>query len=174
MCYYKVVSTPNQTINFELKKVDKITDFIGDKKFDEALNLIKSLQNVNQVDSYGNPIICVAAAFGGLEIIKYLIEEKNVDVNSKSSINMTPLMDASLHSNLDIVEYLISKHADINAANDDFDTALSLALENSSDKVIICLLNNGADKNYIHPNEGSMLEIAKRHLRNDVIYLFEN
>jgi len=59
--------------------------------------------------------IHLAASLGRLQLLKYLVEEKKVDVNSVTSfdIQKTPLICASKEGHLGVVNYLIKKNADI-------------------------------------------------------------
>ena len=50
-----------------------------------------------------------------LEIVKYLVEKKKADVNSKNNYHETPLHHACSYGSLAIVKYLVEKGADVNA-----------------------------------------------------------
>ena len=62
-----------------------------------------------------------AARYGTVEDIRYFIEVKGVSANIKEPDrdNDTPLHTASYHGNIEVVKYLISKEANINAKMDD-------------------------------------------------------
>ena len=64
---------------------------------------------------------------GHLKVIKYLIENGKVNVNSKDDDGWTALMRASWRGYSEIVKYLVEKGADINIKNNDGKTTLDLA-----------------------------------------------
>ena len=64
---------------------------------------------------------------GHLKVIKYLIENGKVNVNSKDDDGWTALMRASWRGYSEILQYLIEIGADINIKNNDGKTALDLA-----------------------------------------------
>ncbi len=69
-----------------------------------------------------------AALNGDLEQVKTLIEKEGVDINAKESeAGATALMWASGYKELEVVQYLINKGADINAKIDNGRTALMWA-----------------------------------------------
>ena len=78
-------------------------------------------------DSKADTLVNVALN-GKLEQVKTLIEKEGVDINAKESeTGATALMGASGYGELEVVQYLINKGADINAKNDNGGTALMVA-----------------------------------------------
>ena len=59
-----------------------------------------------------------------LEIVKYLVDIKKADVNSKNNYHETPLHHACSYGSLAIVNYLVEKGADVNALDDKGETLL--------------------------------------------------
>ena len=104
-----------------------------------------------------------AAQNGNLEKVKTLIEKEGVDINAKETetkFGFTALIAASNsfgYSNLEIVKYLISKGADINATTNYGVTALMMASLSGSlavvkalvegKKAFISIFSKGADIN---------------------------
>jgi ankyrin repeat protein len=57
------------------------------------------------------PSILLAAKYGSLDIVKYLIQDKGVDPQTRSEgSDKSPILVAAEHGNLDIVRYLIEDH----------------------------------------------------------------
>ncbi|MBR3628633.1 MAG: ankyrin repeat domain-containing protein, partial [Elusimicrobia bacterium] len=70
---------------------------------------------------------------GNLELIKYLIKEKKLDVNSKSYFhNKTVLSSSCKSGNIDLVKYLIKHGADVNVKNKYGQTILFSACESGN------------------------------------------
>ena len=94
-----------------------------------------------------------SALNGDLAKIKQLVEQQGVDVNAQySSTGGTALMYASLRGHLEIVKYLISKGADVNAKNDDGWTALMYASLRGHLEIVKYLISKGADINAKNDN----------------------
>ena len=78
--------------------------------------LIENGADISYTDSYGVSIFDEAIDLGNINLIKYLIYEKGVNVNKTSrDSQLTPLMLASCYGLLDIVKLLVENGADINA-----------------------------------------------------------
>ena len=77
-----------------------------------------------------------------------LLLAKGADVNAQltgaGAEGYTALMFASTNNKLDLVEYLISKGADVHLKAEDGTTALSLAVKEKNDKMIKLLKAKGA------------------------------
>ncbi len=92
-----------------------------------------------------NKKLHIPAGEGNLEEVKHQIEVNKVNVNSRNIAKQTPLMYASKEN---IVQYLISKGADVNAQSSNGTTALMYAIVDA-DKTDVAkiLIANGADVN---------------------------
>lgn len=88
-----------------------------------------------------------AADKGDLGTIKKLGSESAVLVNEKDSEGWTPLHYAAARGNLEIVKYLLSQGADINAKENMEYTPLINAVATSHYDVVRCLVEHGADLN---------------------------
>jgi len=83
---------------------------------------LKSNEEIKQyIDNNTNIIEKTAfylAKKGNLEVIKYLIEEKNLDVNIKDKSRETILFNACESGNLELVKYLVEeKKLNVNIEN---------------------------------------------------------
>lgn len=117
-----------------------------------SLNYIKkALKNgadVNFNSSDINPVLIKSSQKGRLDIVKYLIEKCEADVNIKTKHDYTLLMSACNGDveHLDIVKYLVEHGANINYTNDNFNNnALSYAISNDYYSSAEYLIKNGAD-----------------------------
>jgi len=127
---------------------------------------------------YGSMPIHVAAMFGHLGIVKYLIEENNVDINVKSMVSeKTPLHCAAEEGKLNVVDYLVKAGAHIDQpCNEKGEaTALQLACCTGQEEIVTYLVDAGAN---IHignrvDGETALLFAAKEGAEAVVKYLIE-
>ena len=89
-------------------------------------------KNLTIQNNYGDTPLYISLQYNHLPIVKYLIEQKNIDINIKGQYNIAPLNIAYSHGNLDIFKYLISKGSDINFRCLCGDSALHFAVEDNN------------------------------------------
>lgn len=58
-----------------------------------------------------------AAANGRIELVEFLVNEKNANINHADEDKWTPLMSAASAGHADVVNFLLSKGASVNAVN---------------------------------------------------------
>jgi ankyrin repeat protein len=68
---------------------------------------------------YGNQLL-VFADEGNLDSVRYMVEQKNADINFPDYFGVTPLMFAAQQGYDSIVIYLIEQGANVNLASKDF------------------------------------------------------
>ena len=73
-----------------------------------------------------------AATDGNKELVKILLDRKDIDVNAITSRGRTALTGASSRGQSEIVEILIKAGADVNIKNAQNQNALNMAMGNSS------------------------------------------
>ena len=84
--------------------------------FDTIKLLIDSGIDIYKCDDHGVSLLDEAIVTGDLELVRYLVDEKGMDVNmTKRKSGFTPLMQAASYGYTDIVRYLLEKGADIHA-----------------------------------------------------------
>ena len=121
--------------------------------------LISKGADVNIRDQNGKCTIHYASQGGLLSIIKYVIERCNCDIDIRDFTNQTPLHYAcqiysdKKESQLQIIQYLISKGANIEAKDNKGMTPLHYATLSFRPAVIKFLLSKGANRN-IKDNDG--------------------
>jgi len=105
-----------------------------------------------------NDGLLIAAKKANLDLLKYFIEEKGVDVNYQKNITVsgmtdidtvsyTALQEASKeYEGLECVKYLIEKGADVNNHGSFGNTALHMSASDSCIEIAQYLIDNGADK----------------------------
>ncbi len=121
---------------------------------------------------FGNTLLTLACNAGKLEILKYLIDHKEIAVEEATSISRKTLLHlASERDHFDIVQYLVEeKEADFQAETKDGKTPLHFVCESGHLDILKYLIEvKGA---IFKPFINTLLTLAYRHL--DVIkYLVE-
>jgi ankyrin repeat protein len=106
--------------------------------------------NVNVSDFNGNTALHMSSSNGFLDVVKYLIEELKVDINSRNKTNSTPISWAALNGQKDVVKYLIEKGADVLIKNNNNKLPSECAYDNGYFEVADLLLTK---ENEIKKNE---------------------
>ena len=88
---------------------------------------------------------------GDLDIVRYLVE-RGAQVNITTKWGLTPFMLACVWGHLPIVDYLFPRILDIEASDNDNETALSHACKAEQVEIVQFLLKKGADPNKIKPS----------------------
>ena len=96
--------------------------------------------NVSFADS-----IWESAFSGNQTTVQKYVEKIGVDVNARDDLGNTALHYAALKNRFDVVAYLISKKADVNAINQYKQPVFQLAIDGQSSESLKLLLENGAD-----------------------------
>jgi|GEM_PF-1730184 len=90
----------------------------------------------------------LAAQRGQLNIVKYMLEELNADINSSTNEGETALIFAATKNHLKVAEYLLDKGANIDKAKSDGKTAITVATVNGNAEMVNLLMNKGATLNF--------------------------
>jgi len=104
--------------------------------------------------------IFTAAQKGTIEDVKYFLEEKGTDVNTRGPHDFTPLHAAALGRNLETAQFLISKGADIHAIDKAGLAPLTAAAFVNNVELAKILISKGADVNVRAPNGSTPLHAA--------------
>ena len=110
--------------------------------------------DIKPVDRNGSNCLHYACSTqNNMEIIQYLIEKLNFDVNQKNNIGWLPLTYSVLHGDLEAVKYFIEIKG-VNLFNKDIigDTFLHIAAEFGRLEVVKYLLSKGLDKSIKNNN----------------------
>ena len=86
------------------------------------------------------------AAYGNLDVVKFLTSLPETNVSSRDNDGRTPLGAAAANGHLEIVKYLTSlPETNIDSQDDKGGTPLILSASNNHPKVVEFLLQKGAD-----------------------------
>jgi len=94
-------------------------------------------------DDYGKTALMYAAGRGHPDIVRYLVDEKKVNVNQPDDDGKTPLMYAAESGNPEVFHYLIEKGVDISAASKKVGSVLPHAAAGDNPSILqYCLEKN--------------------------------
>uniref|UniRef100_A0A673JZP9 Ankyrin repeat domain 16 n=1 Tax=Sinocyclocheilus rhinocerous TaxID=307959 RepID=A0A673JZP9_9TELE len=93
----------------------------------------------------GDTLLHYAARHGHMEIVRYLVEELNMDIEVYNNDYKRALHEASSMSQYECVRYLIARGAKIDSLKKADWTPLMMACTRRNLKVVLELLNHGAD-----------------------------
>lgn len=108
----------------------------------------------------GNTCLCTAALCGKLDVCKFLVEEKSIDINEKNQFGKKPIFYATEKGHVDIVKFFISKGADVNEVGYDGVPLLFLAYQKGQMEVHKILIENGAETNCNDKNGLNLLHYS--------------
>jgi uncharacterized protein len=121
-------------------------------------NLVERGTSPDTSDADGNSLLMLAARSGHVQIVSYLVSRKAA-VNGRNKYGDTALMAASLKGHVEVAKALIANGAEVNSNGW---SALHYAAFEGRPALIRLLLDSGADKNAVAPNEYTPLMLAVR------------
>lgn len=138
---YIIINTIDYQIKLFLYKIDELIDAakIGDSQ--KIKKLIECKYNIYEKNNKGWDALIVATYNGHLDLVKFLVENLNWNVNTHNNNGTSFLMYAmtysSMHNNLDLLKYVINLE-DINLFHKDFmgKNVLDYAIEYNNLEVI--------------------------------------
>jgi len=129
---------PNQEVEISEDEYAPLLFFALRKRVD--VDIIKLLIDSGADKEYmtydGVGLLDEAVVFGDIEIIKYLIEELKMDINTtKRKSGMTPFMQACCYGKLDLISYIKDCGADMEARDKNGMNALDYSRKLGQKKV---------------------------------------
>ena len=155
--------TPEPDEEFE----DELEEACSKGNLDVVKAFLAAGGDVNRTNQYGHSLIQTAAARGQLAVVRLLVE-------LGASISKA-LTFAAQNGNTDVVQYLLSKGADVDEViNDRSDTPLMSASAFGHEDVVKVLLSHGANVNARNKYGQTAAEQASWAEQKDVIELLKN
>lgn len=99
---------------------------------------------VNRTDVYGRVPLHYASLHGRLDMINALLAVDSDTINLIDHDNFRPLVHAIIHNNLDCVQMLVEKGAQLNSISETDHAPLNLACKHGSYAIVELLLTKGA------------------------------
>jgi len=162
-------------LNNELKTILN-KDNLNRALLEEATKLIIAGADVNLQFKWGLTTLIWATYHGYKDIVKLLLNHKDINIHLKDDSSYTALMKATYYGHKDIVELLLN-HKDINVNMQDNwgKTALMLATMNNYKDIVELLLNHKDININMQNNNGSTsLMIAAYYDHKDIVELLLN
>lgn len=109
---------------------------IYDKKIEFLEKVLPDIKDDSTHQTYmGYNVLENAAFLNELSVVKYLVEEKNYNVNSTSAGNTTALMYAAKNNSIDVCNYLLENGADKSLKDNSGKNAYDYAIENNFSEI---------------------------------------
>ena len=145
---------------------------IGD--FNKVKTLIESKPSLlNKKDKNGESLLHKAAAYGHLDICKYVIS-KGIPVDIEiPDAKATPLMLAVSFNNIKVVEYLLLRGANINKQDCNGVSSMHYAVSRNLPEMVSFLKNNHADLDLKDKICRTPLDVAKEEQNAEIKNLLE-
>ncbi|XP_048240955.1 ankyrin-1-like [Haliotis rufescens] len=105
--------------------------------------LMRKGANVTLVNAYGNNILHWACLGGHIAMVRYVLSQYSVDVNSRTKAGSTPLMKAAYCGHRDVSDYLVCMGANISLVDEDGDSILHWACRGGHAKMVQHILAQG-------------------------------
>jgi ankyrin repeat protein len=112
-------------------------------------------------DQIGRTHLARACASGDLKSVQLQLKERPEDKNLPDNAGNTPLQIASLEGHVDTVEALLQAGCDVDCRNNEKDTPLIDAIENSRLEVVKLLLKYGANPRLVNAKGFEPLDILE-------------
>lgn len=136
------------------------TALIHWKSIDTLKILLRALETNLDTPRFATEML-LAAEFGRIDVLKYLIEEKGANPNICDRTRNTPLWTSSFHGKLELVQYLLENGAQIDRPNMGGETPLLAASAGGKLDVVMLLVEKGADVNRSNNYQQTPLSIAR-------------
>lgn len=135
------------------------------------MDIVKSILEQNEIDD-GNMVLVPPGQKGHDSLIRFFLDENEMDVNLQDGLGYTALMHAAQGGYTRVVSLLLSRNnIDVNKHNKDGDTALFCALKQGYSDVIRFLLSrNDIDANNHNKHGYKALICALKAGHSDVIH----
>lgn len=113
--------------------------------------------NIDATNRNGETTLMMAAIFGLMPEVKYLVENKAAIFNQSG---WTPLHYAASSGQTDIATYLLEQGALVNALSESNTTPLMMAVRSGNIETVSVLLKNGADMQIVNHQGFTAIDVA--------------
>ena len=114
-------------------------------KYEIFLFLLESGADIETVDIDGSDVLINAAASGNLEMVRFLVEEKNCDIGYTDNNGVTPFLASCGSGNIETIKYFVEKGADTRVRSVSNGTPLASATYSGNADAVKYLLDLGCE-----------------------------
>lgn len=164
-----ILSQPNNTIDYRDK--DGKTALLLAIENKSEWNVVTLFSNGAlpwDCDNKKNNALIIASKVGCIQIVNFIMDTYDIDINSRNINLNSALMKASKHGHGEIIKSLISKNAETELTNKDGSTALLIACKQGHLKIVQLLLGLNANIE-CHNKEGITPVIASCKSNNYIL-----
>ena len=145
---------------FDVYKLSRFGTHLPDTYKQDISNLMEKGANLNRVVHDGEPLINIAIISCDVDTVKLMLEN-GVEINLCNDQGVTPLMKAVESGNKDMVKlFLENNTVDVDAVDEDNNTALYRAIKNQYVEIAEMLIDKGADVNMVCEGDYTPLDWA--------------
>ncbi|XP_067660308.1 ankyrin repeat domain-containing protein 50-like [Haliotis asinina] len=128
--------------------------------------------NVTIIDGFGIDILHSACLVGDVEVVKYVLSQRTVDINDKVRCGRTAVMLAAEYGHKDVVELLVDKGADVSLVDRTGGNILHCASLGGDAEVVNYILSKDiVDINSIGYRKKTPVMIAGQNGHTEVVHL---
>ncbi|XP_067652079.1 putative ankyrin repeat protein RF_0381 [Haliotis asinina] len=134
--------------------------------------LVTKGANMSLVDRFGINILHSACLGGDVEVVKHVLSQNMLDINSREQCGRTAVMLAAENGHKDVVEFLVDKGADLSLVDETADNVLHCACRGGDAGVVKYILSkNRVDINRRGLHELTPIMMARRCKHREVVEL---
>jgi uncharacterized protein len=138
-------------------------------------HLIKDESVIHKMSDDGFPPLTLACYFGHFGIVKKLAQLGcNLNLKASNNTKVGPIHAAIANENIEIMNYLIKKGADVNSKQANNITPIQAAVTKENLKICNILCKNGADIFELNIEGNSALSLAIKTKNKKILQLFNN
>ena len=135
----------------------------------QVCSLIADGAEINTSDQYGTTALMFAVIWA-IQKWRDSLVDAGANVNlARKTYGLTALMLAASNQQLDIIQLLLSRGADVNAVNEDGSTALMIAALKGYLEIVKTLLDAGAEAGIVDKHGDTALKIAIKQGHTEVV-----
>ncbi|XP_063414421.1 putative ankyrin repeat protein RBE_0220 [Mytilus trossulus] len=162
--YYSIVKAllqHNADVNqCDIKGNSPLLVAASDSPLETVKILSSKMSDFSKCNSLGQTPICVASIHGRVDVLKYLLQFCNELVSKPDNEGRSPLFIACKKGYLEIVQLLLSNHADVSQSDWSKRSPLFIASAKGHDDIVKTLLQNKAKINQCDEEERTPLFMA--------------
>ena len=132
-------------------------------------SLLDARASTSQVTGDGVTPLLIAAQNGHVDIVRHLVSQRDLDLDSSDETDVTPLYIASQNGHIQIVRSLLERRAAVESRNSRGATPLFTAAQNGQLEIVESLLRGRADVNAEAQDGATPLIMAAHNGHVDVL-----